>query len=370
MKTFVFLSSVCLLLLVSCNHSTAEKDDNVKSSTHQGNVIRYAKNLKIYDNGSIVKIEILNKKNDSIIFRTDFHRKKKNETRNSITLPIKNLAVLSATQIGMLTKLNAYKSINIVPDKKYIYDQHLVRLINEKKMKSYHSETGISLEEIVASQSKYVLYDDFGNGYPGEEKLKKLNIACIPIADWQEQHPLGKAEWILLYGYLIGKENEAFTLFQSIEKEYKQLKKIAAKQKNKPSLISGNLISEIWYAPAAQSYNAALFADAGGNYIYSKTSSMQPSIEKSIEEVITENKETEFWFNPGFPSKAAILKHASKTQFLPMLQNNKVYCYSPNMNLFWEKSAIEPHKVLEDLIRILHPNALPEGKLHFYHKLN
>jgi iron complex transport system substrate-binding protein len=40
------------------------------------------------------------------------------------------------------------------------------------------------------------------------------------------------------------------------------------------------------------------------------------------------------------------------------------------MNFYWEMSAIEPHRVLEDLIRILHPEALPEGKLYFYKEVN
>jgi iron complex transport system substrate-binding protein len=34
----------------------------------------------------------------------------------------------------------------------------------------------------------------------------------VLIQDWMEQTPLGKAEWIKLYGALFGKEKEANTI--------------------------------------------------------------------------------------------------------------------------------------------------------------
>ena len=49
---------------------------------------------------------------------------------------------------------------------------------------------------------------------------------------------------------------------------------------------------------------------------------------------------------------------------------NKVFSYSYSGNEFWERSCIEPHHVLSDLIQILHPELGIKKKYYFYRKLN
>ena len=39
-------------------------------------------------------------------------------------------------------------------------------------------------------------------------------------------------------------------------------------------------------------------------------------------------------------------------------------------NDYWEKGLVEPHVVLADFIRILHPERLPEHALEYYRKLD
>ena len=62
-------------------------------------------------------------------------------------------------------------------------------------------------------------------------QIKKLNILCLPIYDWKETHPLGKAEWIKFIGYLVGKQDEANDYFKHLEIRYNLLKKDYSKRK-------------------------------------------------------------------------------------------------------------------------------------------
>jgi iron complex transport system substrate-binding protein len=66
------------------------------------------------------------------------------------------------------------------------------------------------------------------------KNLEKNGIKIIIQADWMEQTPLGKAEWIKLYGALFGKEKEANDIFNSIEKNYKKALSIIKNEKKKP----------------------------------------------------------------------------------------------------------------------------------------
>ena len=192
-----------------------------------------------------------------------------------------------------------------------------------------------------------------------------MGITCIPNFDWREEDPLGKAEWLLLFGYLTGKEEQAKKLFSELVISYKATMKKVKKQ-TKDQLISGNFIRDYWYAPAGESYNAKLFEDAGMNYIYSKTKGTG-SYTVSMEKILMDTKDVKIWINPGFSSRAEIIKSNAKAKRLNCFQNGKIYCYSNDLNKFWELSAVQPHLLLADLYSI---SSIPSPKkLHFYKEL-
>jgi iron complex transport system substrate-binding protein len=368
-KHILFISAT--LIAVACVPSK-DRDENKIILSQTENQIEYAQHLRIFEENDHIKIEILSPDDGSANFKAVLASSKPAQLPKGyvyIKIPIQNLAILSATQIGMLSKLKETSRISAVSSKKYIYNPNILKALKEGKVKDLGDESLIPAESIISSGSDYLFYSDFGQAFPHTEQLEKIGITVIPNPDWRETHPLGKAEWIKLLGHLIGKEKEANELFDNIKKKYIDLTEIAEKQKDKPSLLSGNILGDIWWAPAGESYNAKLFRDAGGYYIYSNTKGTG-SIEKSIEQILNSNTETHYWFNPGISSKKEILRNSPKLKHLPLMNSENIFCYSHSMNYFWENSAIEPHLVLQDLIRILHPNALPKGKLYFYKSVN
>lgn len=353
-----------VFILFSCN----EKEH--KETTYKvENQIRYAQNL-----------EILNKEDGSYIQITQPETKKtiqyfipaKNGNQKKtdyVTLPVKTekIIVLSSTHIGMLSKVSGLDKIVGVSNEKYIYNPEIKKGLASGKIHDFGGEELISFEAIVQSGAQVIIYSGFGKDFPHQQKLQKLGIICIPNYDWKEEHPLGKAEWIKFFGLLIGNSNEANKYFDELESNFNELKAEHISAANKPTLLSGNLTGGIWYAPSGDSYMAQLFSNAGANYMYQNTKGIG-SVELSLEEVISKNRHTDFWLNPGLSSKAEILESNPKAKYLDAFKNDRIYCYSPKMNFFWEKSAIEPDKVLSDLIKIFHSESEPTD-LYFYTKL-
>jgi iron complex transport system substrate-binding protein len=362
MKYRVFI--ILFLTLTACSTNV----EKAKIKQDSSNEIIYAKHLQIHEEQGSVRVEILHPETGKPTFKAILAKSRPDKVPSEyifIQTPVKDLAVLSATQIGMLSKLDELNRISAVSSRKYIYNAAILRSIDQGKVRDLGDESLIPAESIISSGSKFLFYSDFGQAFPHAEQLKKMGITIVPNPDWREVHPLGKAEWIKLLGYLTGKENEAKKIFTETCQSYEKLIKIGSEQQKKPNVISGNMLGDVWWAPSGESYNAKIFKDAGGNYIYSSTRGTG-SVERTAEQIIHENKGTEFWFNPGFSSKNEILRNSPKLKHLQLLKNGKIFCYSHNMNFYWEMSAIEPHLVLEDLIRILHPKALPEGKMYFY----
>jgi iron complex transport system substrate-binding protein len=269
----------------------------------------------------------------------------------------------------MLSNLEGINSVVGISNKNYIDNKELLERSKSGKAIELGDEGMIPIESIVRSKAELIVFSDFGNPFPHATQLSKLGFIILPNVDWREEEPLGKAEWIKLYGFLIGKEKESIEIFNSIKEKYLTLKQEMKTVSQRPSVISGNLIGDIWYAPNGKSYNSQLISDAGGEYVYAKMEGTG-SIMRSMEQILSENGSTRFWINPGFKSKKEISAYSSKLKLVPAFQHNQVYCYSARMNYFWEMSAVEPHLVLEDLILIFHPDKAKKKTFNFYSRIN
>lgn len=356
---------VTLLFLFSCTQKSVQ---DVKESGE--NQMKYAENLEIIDKGNNVFIHIKNPETHQIEKRL-FVTKNGSKAPigyNRIDTRIKSVIALSSTYIGMLSKLKESSIVVGVSSHLYVHEPSILVAYKKGKVIEMGEEGSIPVESIVASKAQMIVYSGFGKTFPHEEQLEKLGTICVADYDWRENHSLGKAEWIKFFGYLTGKEKEANEYFEKVEREYNELKILALKATEKPTVFSGNMVGDVWHTPAGESYNALLFKDANCKYVYRNTKGTG-SIERSFEQVLEDNRFTDFWLNPGCVTKKELLDFQPKYIHFESVKNNKVYSYSYSGNQFWERSAIEPHHVLSDLIQLFHPELRDKKTLYFYKQL-
>ena len=360
MRFLVFISFV----LFGCN--SVKKKDVVDTN----GIIKYASNFKIEQKEGLTFLKIIDPETNKT--EIQYFLKKKGQVDQkgfiSIDVPIKSIAALSSTHIGMLNKIDALDVITVISDTNYIDNPFIKEKTRSKLVKSIGGEGLESVEAIIGSKANVVMFSGFGKPFPHQDKLQPLSIHCIPNYDWREFHPLGKAEWIKLFGYLLNKVDEANKYFEAIEKEYFELVELAQKAKKSPTLFTGNLVGDVWFLPAGESFNAELFEDANVNYVY-RESKGTGSLQKSLEEILIDNQHTDFWLNPGFESFSRLIQEQPKMKYFKSVKTHQVYDYTSKMNFYWENSAIEPQKVLSDFIQIFHPELLTDKKLYFYSKL-
>ncbi len=332
--------------------------------------IRYAKNFEIIKKEEIVLVHLKNPETNQIEKRFALLKNIDEAPQGYIAIktPIKSLIALSSTHIGMLSKLNLNSIVSGISSHLYLHNPLILSKYNAGKIIEMGDENSIPVESIISTKANVLMYSGFGKSFPHEVQLEKIGIVCLANYDWREVHPLGKAEWIKLFGYLTGKEIEASIYFSKIEKEYNSLKKIALKVKSKPTLFSGSMAGDVWHSPAGESFNAVLFRDANCKYVYANTKGTG-SVEKSFEQTLKDNRLTEYWFNPGVITKKELLKVQPKFSNFDAVKYNKVYSYTYSGNDFWERSAIEPHHVLSDLIQILHPEIKNKRNYYFYRQV-
>lgn len=369
MKITIYSLFLGLFLLFSCaGNKEKNADSKVSYST------KYAKYFNIVEHEQFTELQIINPDDGQVekkyALLKDGIQIKLQAGFIPIQVPIKSIIALNGTDIGMLEKLKLSNKIVGISDMKYIYNPTVKKNYQANKVKEIHGFSEMN-PETVAQISSVISFSGFGKAPVNEEKLNKLGVICIPNYDWREIHPLGKAEWIKVFALLFGTEEKAKTYFSKIEKEFLTLEKEARKFKTKSTIISGCMIGDYWYMPSGNSYNAFLFRKAKGDFVgkdkFEKNGGSQTC---TLEEVMVKYQNTDFWVNPGFKSKKELLLANEKYQYMDAFKKNKIYCYSHDMNYFWENSAIEPQKVLSDFIQILHSNETSKKNLYFYRQIS
>lgn len=344
-----------LLFTLAIVISSCSSPDKTERKLEEQVTVDFAKNFEFeIVNGETI-LHILNPK-DSL--PSSFYPADINSTR---------IISLSSTTNGMIALLNQHNTVIGVSNKQFLYDSIFIKNFNQGLIEEFGEETNHSLEKVIKSRATHILYSGFNSKFPNEEKLKKLGISAIPIYDWRETHPLGKAEWIKVIGFLTGHLNEANSYFEQVKTAYINLTQNTS-YAGKPTVLAGNIFNDIWYAPAANSYMGILFSDAGADYVYKNDSlTGTASLQFSFEKILMDNQTTEYWINPGKKDREALLIQNPKIKHLSILNN--AFTYSNKQNKYWELSASQPHLLLEDLISIFHDEPVNESKLNFYSKI-
>lgn len=363
MKQTIYL--LLLLVLASCGGR-----NNKVTTTASEIEINYARHFRMEQRTGYVVVHILQPETGKTERSFALVKKEQNPRLPSglirIDVPVKNMAVLSTTHIGMLSVLNELKCVKGTTGEAFISNERIKKGIHTGKITAFNDEASITPERLLSKHISVVMYSGFGKEFPNDAKLQKLGIFPMANYDWREEHPLGKAEWVKLFGYLTGKEEKAMIYFEQLKATYFTLTKELKTIKKQPEIVVGSLIGDIWYAPAGESYMAHLLKDAGTNYIYSKEKGTG-SCEKSLEQVFKDQREVKLWINAGAVSLNELKQQQGRYALFDAFQSGKIYCYTHNSSYFWEMAAIHPDWLLSDFAIIA--GNKKNNKLYFYQQL-
>ena len=125
------------------------------------------------------------------------------------------------------------------------------------------------------------------------EKLESLGITVFVDKSSYEEHPLGRLEWIKLYGLLFGKFDEAKSFFErQAEKAGRASEDNQAFRANEDGLENAKKISFFYVTPngmivirGSDDYIVKMIELAGGKYAFPSTrKSKSPSVQISMEQ--------------------------------------------------------------------------------------
>ncbi len=291
-----------------------------------------------------------------------------------IRYPIRSAVCMSSTHVAFLDALGEVSVVRGASGIDFIANP----AVHTGAVKEVGYDTNLDYETIVALRPDVVFIYGVGDEHAAAEKLRQLGVPVVYIADYLENEPLGRAEWIVPFGLLTGKLNEAILYFNRIEARYRELAtRIPASDSSavgRPKVMLNAPYRDVWYLPGDRSYMARLVREAGGDYLGRGTDN-DASRPVSAEHAWVLMQEADYWLAPGMAQNLAQLKTDNhRFAGLPVVREGRVFNNNARITPkggsdFWESGVVRPDRVLADMIRILHPELLPEHELYYFHRL-
>lgn len=290
-----------------------------------------------------------------------------------ISVPARKIALLHTSYFSYFKVCQATDNIAAISEAKYLYDQEMYDKVQAGLVPQVSFGESLNKEKLLELGVDLVINVGFPDA-PNKELdfLESLGIPVLIFSEWQEPHPLGRAEWVKIVGAVTGTESRAEEYFKNTVTEYEKLRELASQTTNKPEVICNLPYKGIWYLPGGNSYMGNLISDAGGNYAW-KDNRDTGGIQKSFEAVYAKGLEAPFWINPGFSQtlEEVFISDERLADFRAVKEGN-VFNSTNRLqrgeaNDYWESGIVNPHLVLADLIQIFHPE-LQTGHNFYYFK--
>ena len=295
-----------------------------------------------------------------------------------IEVPVRRLASLATPAIAHLEDLGALDRLIAVDNGDYVYNREIRRRLSSGSLPEVGSGADLNLERLLTLQPELVVLSVMGPDDPTVKRLEAVGIPVLPLADWREQSPLGRAEWVKLFGALLNRQDEAEAVFAPRARDYLELRGLTSRipMDERPKVLTNAPWQGSWPVPAGESYIARLLTAAGGDYLWADREGTG-SIFLDLESVLKRGAEAEVWINlnQGWRARSDAVKTDPRLALFEAFQTNEMYHHnrrarSSGANDFWESGATRPDIILADLIRILHPDLLPDHELVYYRRLD
>ena len=328
-----------------------------------------------------------------------------------LQVPLARAVALSSAQVGFMARLGLENAIVAVGEGKFIADSVLYERVQKGEVAEVGNGPTLSLEKLLALKPDLVMNFATGGAYDDYQRIEALGLPLMLTSEWQEEHPLAKAEWIKLFGILFGMDSLANAVYEQSKAGYlasfnksgleiaspsvrndtlsssnggvagvsparggseqqrgsegetspgnnseKKISSLVSRLSSKqcPRVLVGMSYGGVWYAPGGQSYTAQLIQDAGGCYLWAGTEKRE--LRLPLEQVIALADSADIWINPGmFSTAEEILGAEPRVARIKAFREKRVFQNDGRKgpgggNDFYESAVAEPEKVLNDFV--------------------
>lgn len=365
-RVYGLIGCVLMLLLINgCSRSRKADDQPVFIPAS----IHYAKRFSITDKDNGLAVTVTSPDG----FRQQYILRKKSTVSsvaqteaNVIEVPLQSVVCLASTHVALINSLQQTDKIIGLESRKSVYNADIIQSVEAGKIHEVGNYDDLNLELLVNIHPDAVFQSVGGMPSSNASQLERLSLHTVSIPAHYETHPLGRLEWIKFFALFFNRQAYADSLFQQAEQSYKATMKLAQNPAHRPTVVAGYVSKGVWVAPGGKSYFAQLLKDAGADYIW-KDDSTSGNLKLSYEELVSKGMNADYFINIQmvYKDREQVLAEISEAKSFKSVLADKFYMNNATTNAngknnYWEQGFTEPHIILKDLVKILHPELLPD----------
>jgi iron complex transport system substrate-binding protein len=361
-QRFVLFFLAFVAFFYSCSNGTSSNVDSILFQP------KYAKGFRVVKSGNDTLIQFLS------------HSPTVSHSVSLSQINPERIALLSTTHSYFMNALDGMKNVCGVTYADRIQIEKLQAQIANGKTQNLTKNGDVNQEDLLMLNPTVLFSVPFE---PTQYQTKLPNCSVIPTSEYLEEHPLGKAEWIYVFGYVLRKDVLARELFLEIENAY-----IGAAQGHaeghsegamqghsegasqgpsvgssvdlpsgpsaRPKVFFATNNGNDWTVANKQSYWAILLKDAGAEY--TGAAEGQGNLNFDKERMFFALNEADAYgelvYFPNTSNVSLSSLHPEFIQTVPFQHKNIFICNAAN-NGFFDKALLEPHILLQELKLVL-----------------
>jgi iron complex transport system substrate-binding protein len=374
---------ISLILFLSCGKKESAQNDPLSVSEEGRKLpLEYGTRFSMTDFNSCKELKVISPwpgSSDTFTYLLSRRENRenfvgKNNYEAKIVSPVKRLVCFSTTHLPYLEMLGEAETLVGFPTTSYISSEVFQERVKEGKIRDLGPSNEINLEALLDLNPDLVMAFTQNNDLSMIRKIQQAGISVVLNADYLEDHPLGRAEWIKFMAAFFDKEIVADSIFREIRSRYQSTRNRMDRVPERPTVFTGIVYGDTWFMPGGRNYGSIFFEDAGADYIWSDNPSRE-ILQLSFESVYDRARNADFWVGVATYHSLREIRQADEryTEF-KAFQNGNVYNYTAKLtpqggNPYFEKGYARPDIILIDLSKIFHPEIMQEHRFYFYEKL-
>lgn len=356
-----------VLFCGSCSGGSSTAGDDYDNTLTEASLLRIGE-----DNGDYIPVDIINPwDTTAIMCRLALVPRGREVSdvvgRQLVMVPVERSVVSSAVHVAAIDSLGALGAVSGVTDAMYMKQPAVAEAIASGRIVDLGNSMSPSLEAVVAVRPEVILAIPYENA--GYGVLEQTGAVIIPCADYMENTPLGRAEWIRLLGLLYGVDEQSQRWFDDTRSAYLDIKARAASASTYPKVLKEMVTQGVWYVPAGDSFQAALFEDAGADYPWKDTGGTG-SLQLDFASVYDRASDADVWLLSTYGRDMTLRdlegEYALNARFAPFA-SGEVYVTDTAESMLFEETPFLPHLLLGEYFTIFHPE-LSDAPLRYYHR--
>lgn len=361
--------AVCAVVLAGCKPATQPQNPQAENEIKQASI------LSISHRDGFTQVDVKNPWTEGKTLHTYILVPRNAELPDDlpegtvVRTPIERALVHSSVHACAMRDLGKIDAVKGVCDAEYYKIPEITEGLTKGTVTNAGSSMQPNIEKILEMQPDAIIVSPYQNA--GYGAVETLGIPIIECADYMENTPLGRAEWMKLFGALLGCEEAADSIFESTCSEYEAVRSQADAAATKPTIISEMVLSGVWFVPGGNSYMAKMFADAGGSYPWSDNNE-SGSLQLDFSQVLNKAKDADVWVlkSSAINTYDDLAKAYELNSEFDAFKNRRAWvCNTTTTNLF-EEFPFHPERLLRDFFIILHPElAGAEAQTTYYKPL-